>query len=112
MRITLVFLLAALPILCLGQQTQPPVDDDIHLRTFKLGIDAGCRDAGKRENDPPEKVNAFCTCVMKTLQSEVPPKVWQEISAHLKAQRPDLANQALGPYLSKLSKCSPSAPKI
>ena len=111
MRILKIALLAVLPILGLAQTPTPAAGTEDQVRAFQLGIDTGCRDAGKKKNDPPERVNALCSCVMKTLRSIVPADSWKKAASLAASGRPDLANQTMTPYMSKLSECSSPAPK-
>jgi len=115
MRNTLVLILAALPLLCAAQQAPPnkPAEEDVYIRVFKLGIDTGCRNAGKKRNDPPEQVEAFCSCVMQTLQDNVSADTWQQISAQIRSGHTEHTTELLTPYLGKLAQCkqqNPDAP--
>ena len=88
----------------------PQVADDAAVSALQRGIDAGCRDAGKRHNDPPAEVDSFCSCVMTTLMATVPADIWKQATSQAILGHSDLANQILAPYYAQLSACKVAKP--
>ncbi len=105
LRIYLAATIVAMPTLSLAQQLSPEAVTDAQIQALQLSIDAGCRNRGKERNDPPEKVDVFCTCMTKTLLSVVPTEIWKQVVIQANSGHADVAMQALDPYMSKLTQC-------
>ena len=108
MRKTLALLIGVSPMVCLAQLAAPTVATDAQVKAYQLGIETGCRDAGKSRNDPPAQVDSVCGCFIKTLMEVVPADTWKQATLHSISGRRDLEAQDLAPYTSKLSKCAPT----
>jgi|SRR5688572_24987048 hypothetical protein len=91
-----------------GQETAAQVTAD-QVAVYQAAMDRGCRNAGHRRGDPQARVDAFCNCMMKTLETSMTPDEWKRAVLHaLKRQdREEMA--VLRPHMSKVQACSPGS---
>ena len=92
-----------------GARTEEPASPGAvsprQIGAYQLGIEMGCKDAGKRHGDPEETVAGFCSCVISTLKSTVPDADWQTM--YYLSVTGDSAGEErlLGRYLGNLRSC-------
>lgn len=75
------------------------------IRTYKFGLELGCRDGGARKGDSRDQVDAFCGCVVKTLDRVVTPADWERAARYSFDKRDDESNQVIGPYFQQTATC-------
>lgn len=83
---------------------------DADVDVFKSGIDSGCRNRGREVGDPPEHVDAFCTCMLRMLNEQVSMDEWKRAVALAASGEGDEGMEVLTPYLPKLAACRPKPP--
>jgi hypothetical protein len=76
---------------------------------YQLGMETGCKDAGRRRSDPPERVETFCNCMMKTLKEHATQEEWQRAYFHSRKREDREEMQALAPHMPKVQACRANA---
>jgi hypothetical protein len=100
-------LLAALAAGAALAQQSPSEVTDGEIAKYKATAQKGCRDTGMKYGDPQEKVNAFCNCVLSTLEQSMKRAEWQQAYFYsLKGQEAD-EKLVLAPHVKQLSACRP-----
>jgi len=92
-----------------AQQSAAQVTD-VQVSNYKRVAAEGCRDAGKKQGDPEEQVNAFCGCVMDTLDKSMSTAQWREVVSYSLSNQPEQEAKALTPHLAKTKACAPKPP--
>lgn len=107
-RIPMLFLcaLAAGPVLA---QKTPQQVTDAQIKAYKANALKQCTEAGTAQKDPPEKVSAFCKCMVTTLEKNVSPDEWKQLAFYSKEGRTSDEVNVLGPHRAKVKECA--APK-
>ena len=72
---------------------------------YKLGMSAGCRDAGRSKGESPEKNEQFCGCVAKGLESSVSESEWKQATYFAQQRRDADEQRVLGPHVRRLVQC-------
>ena len=87
-----------------AQQLATPVTET-QVAEYKRAASAACQDAGKKRGDPEAHVEAFCGCMMQTLEKTMTAAEWRQVVLYsLKKQEREEA-QALRPHLEKIAAC-------
>ena len=97
-------------VFCLvaSAQDAPNEVTPTQVSTYKLGIEMGRRNGGKRD-DPKEKVEAFCACVMRVLNENMAESDWQRAYYYSRKRQDREEQQILLPHMSKLQACRANA---
>jgi len=76
---------------------------DVQLSTYQTQMEAGCRERGHQRGEP--RADAFCDCMVKTLQQQIPRSDW--VRAYTFAQQGRHADevQVVKPYLKQVEAC-------
>ena len=90
-------------------QKGPSQVTDAQIKTYKANALKQCTDAGKAQKDPPEKVSAFCKCMVATLEKNVSREEWKQLAFYSKEGRAADEINVLGPHRAKIKECA--APK-
>ena len=86
-------------------QQEPSEVTDGEIAKYKRIAVAACTDGGVARGDPKEKVDAFCECLIDTLNKSMTRAEWQQAYFYsMKKQDKDEAN-VLSPHVSKLAQC-------
>ena len=109
MKRTLLLCLAAMLALLFAAEARPQTDpaavSDSMIEMYKFGVLTGCRNRGREVGDPAEQVEAFCGCMIKTLNEVVSKGEWQRaIVLSLNKQEAE-EMQVFTPHLPKLVHC-------
>ena len=96
--------LLALALPSHGQSQASEVSDE-QIAVYKSGIHAGCRDEGRRRKDPAERVDAFCSCMIKTLAGSVSHAEWQQAFVHSARKQHREEMLVMKPHFEKLAVC-------
>lgn len=83
-----------------GQAVSPA-----EMAAFKGGIEGGCVNAGLEKGDPPDRVRAFCSCVINTLGSSLTNEEWQKFYFHATRGQKPQEHEVLAPHMQKLKAC-------
>ena len=90
-------------------QENPTQVTDEQIAVYQRGIEAGCKDAGRRRGDPVERVDAFCSCVLKVLVAELARAEWQQAFFSSLRRDPQGEEAVMAPHFEKVGACR-SAP--
>lgn len=107
-RIPMLFL-CALFASAASAQKAPSQVTDAQIKSYKANALKQCTEAGKAQKDAPEKVNAFCKCMVATLEKNVSQDEWKQLAFYSKERRAADEINVLGPHRAKIKECS--APK-
>ena len=92
------------------QQSGSSVTDQ-ELAAYKRNAQAGCQEGGKKQGDPQEKIDAFCSCLMATLEKSVSDVEWRQLARYSLDGRGEDEKKALDPHLKNLAACRPQQPQ-
>jgi hypothetical protein len=88
-------------------QQEPSEVTDGEIAKYKGIALAACTDGGVSRGEPKEKADAFCGCVVATLNKSMTRAEWQQAYFYsMKKQEKDEAT-VLAPHVSKLGNCRP-----
>ena len=90
-------------------QKGPSQVTDAQIKTYKAKAQKQCTEAGTAQKDPPEKVNAFCKCMVATLEKNVSRDEWKQLAFYSNEGRTADEINVLGPHRAKIKECA--APK-
>ena len=88
-------------------QKEPAEVTDGEIAKYKQLAAGGCREAGEKQGDPKEKTDAFCSCVISTLEKTMKRPEWQQAYFYSLKGEADRERQVLGPHLNNVAACSP-----
>jgi hypothetical protein len=89
-----------------AQKTATDVTD-AQVADYKRAAETACRDGGKQQGDPPARVEAFCGCMMETLNKNMTPAEWKQVVVYARNNQAKEERDALTPHLQKLAVCRP-----
>jgi hypothetical protein len=72
---------------------------------YQQGVANGCRAAGLRSGDAPAAVDAFCSCLVKTLADSMSVADWQQAYFYSRAQRDSDEVRVLKAHAGKVAAC-------
>ena len=72
---------------------------------YQLGIETGCKDAGRRRGDPAEQVEGFCNCLMSLLKAELTFEEWQQASLFSRNRQEREEMEILRPHMAGIQEC-------
>jgi len=104
MKRSIAFALLAVCSFSASSQGSPNDVSAVEISIYKLGIETGCRNGGKRD-DPREKVEAFCSCVMRVLNETMADADWQRAYYYSRKRLDREEQQILMPHMQKLQTC-------
>lgn len=90
-------------------QKGPQQVSDAQIKVYKANALKQCTEAGTAQKDPPEKVSAFCKCMVTTLEKNVSQDEWKQLAFYSKEGRTADEINVLGPHRDKIKECA--APK-
>lgn len=105
----LLFSLFALAISVAGAQESPTEITEAQVDFYQLGIETGCKDAGRRKGDPVEKVEGFCSCMMRTLKAQLTSEEWRQAAFFSRNHQAREEMQIIGPHMTKIQECRNTA---
>jgi hypothetical protein len=108
LRSSAVILLCLAP--CAFAQSGPPPVTEPMISAYQANIETGCRNRGRERGDPPEYVDALCSCVIRTLQEAMSKDEWQRAVGHSMAGRQEEEMRVISPHLSRVAPCRPKPP--
>jgi hypothetical protein len=82
---------------------------EAQIADYKRAAQSACRDGGKQQGDPEAKVEAFCGCMLETLNKNMTPAEWRQVVAFSRNNQEREEREALMPHLKKLDVCRPPA---
>jgi hypothetical protein len=85
----------------------PSTVTEAQIADYKRAAQTACRDGGKQQGDPEAKVEAFCGCMLETLNKDMTPAEWRQVVAYSRNNQEKEEREALMPHLKKLDVCRP-----
>ena len=86
-------------------QESPSEVTDAEIARYKATAQKGCRDAGLARSDPQERVDAFCNCVLATLEKTMKRTEWQQASFYSMKNQEAEEKAVLDPHFKNLTVC-------
>jgi hypothetical protein len=105
---TLTLLLVLLATVALAQES-PAAVTEAQVAIYQLGVETGCKHAGRRRGDPPELVDSLCNCVIQTLKDNVTFSEWQQAYYYSSKRLDRQEAQVLALHMPKIKTCKPNA---
>jgi hypothetical protein len=88
-------------------QKEPSEVTDKEIARYKASAKDACMQPGLARGDPEDKVEAFCSCMLDTLNKSMSRSEWQQAYFYSLKQQPDDERRVVGPHLSNLDACRP-----
>lgn len=76
---------------------------------YQLGLEVGCKHAGRKRGDPPEQVDAVCNCASRVLKENASFSEWQEAYYYSRKRLRREESKMLAAHLPKLQACKENA---
>ena len=87
-------------------QKSPSDVTDAQVKAYKSNALSQCTEAGKKQKDAPEKVDAFCGCMIKTLEKNISAEEWKQLAFYAKEGRTSDEMNVLGPHRASIKACA------
>lgn len=81
---------------------------EAQIAEYKQTAETACRDGGKKQGDPQAKVDAFCGCMIETLNKSMTPADWRQVVLYSRNKQAREEVQALTPHLKNIEVCRPN----
>jgi hypothetical protein len=104
-RIVLSFFVALASHASLAQESFHDATGE-QVRFYKLGVETGCRDQGRRKED--KNAEAFCSCIMEVLNANMSYEEWQKAYYFSRKRQDRKEMQVLSPHMAKVGVCKPN----
>jgi hypothetical protein len=104
----LALLLAGLFSAPVAAQKEPSQVTDKEIAKYKALADTSCREAGAKQGDPKEKIDAFCGCLLTTLNKSLTRPEWQQAYFYSINSQTKEEMAVLGPHLKNVAACRPA----
>ena len=86
-------------------QQSPSEVTDAEIARYKATAQKGCRDAGLARNDPQERIDTFCNCVISTLEKTMKRTEWQQAYFYSMKNQEAEEKTVLDPHVKNLGVC-------
>ena len=90
-----------------GAQQEPSEVTDKEIARYKQNARNACREPGIAKGDPPERVDAFCSCVIATLDKTMKRAEWQQVYFHWMKKDETQEQAVLDPHIRNFGHCVP-----
>ena len=80
---------------------------DAQVADYKRNATAGCQEGGKKQGDPQAQVDAFCGCLLETLNKSMTAAEWRQVVLYSLNKQGEEEVKALTPHLEKVKACLP-----
>jgi|SRR5688572_18374048 len=97
---------AALPV---AAQTAPSQVTEAQIADYKRTAGTACREGGKAKGDAEAKVEAFCSCLMQSLDKTMSPAEWRQAVVYSRTKEATRERDLLMPHVKKLEGCQPQS---
>jgi hypothetical protein len=111
---SLAVLLAVLISAPVAAQREPAEVTDAQIAKYKALAASSCQEAGTKQGDPKERVDAFCGCLVRTITTTMTRAEWQQAYFYSMKGQSKEERQVLAPHLKNVDICMPkpaAAPK-
>ena len=99
----------AAAVASLAQEVASEVSTE-HVKSYQLGLEAGCKRVGRNRGEEPEKADAYCGCVMRVLRENATPSQWRQAAFAEMKRQPREEALALSEHTLKFQACRTNAP--
>ena len=89
-----------------AQQTVAEVTE-AQITEYKRSAAAGCQEGGKKKGDPQAMVDAFCGCLIDTLNKNMTPNEWRQVVLYSLNKQAEAEVKVLTPHLARVKACLP-----
>lgn len=103
-------LLAFLASAPVAAQKESSEVSDNEINKYKALATSSCQDAGIKKGDPKEQVDAFCGCLMTTINKTMTRGDWQRAYFHSMKGESQEERKVLEPHLKNVAVCVPQPP--
>ena len=79
---------------------------DAQIEKYKKDAYEGCREPGIKRGDTEARVNAFCSCVIATLEKSMKPVEWQQATFYSLKNDEVRHRSVIDPYRANLKSCA------
>jgi hypothetical protein len=97
---------AALPAIA---QTAASQVTEAQIAEYKRTAGTACREGGKKQGDPEDKVEAFCSCLMQSLDKTMSATEWRQAVVYSRSKEATRERDLLMPHVKKLEGCQPQS---
>jgi hypothetical protein len=102
----LLLIVLAAPGLSAAQESPSEVSD-AEIARYKATVQKICRDASMARGDPQVQTDAFCNCMLGTLEKSMKRPEWQQAYFYSLKNRESDEQQVVAPHLGRLEACRP-----
>ena len=90
--------------IALAQESASDVTAD-QVAIYQLGLEMACKRGGRKRGEPPEQVDAFCTCSIRVLKENASFSEWQQAYHYWRKRLSREASDMLAPHMPKIQAC-------
>jgi hypothetical protein len=88
-------------------QKEPSEVTDKEIERYKAAAKTACVEPGLARGDPPEKVDALCSCIIGALTKSMSRSEWQQAYFYSTRKQPEEERKVIAPHLPKPELCRP-----
>ena len=99
------FVIAAALASVASAQDAPAEVTDAEIVRYKATAQAGCRQGGMARGDPQSIVDAFCNCVLQSLEKTMKRPEWQQAAFYSMRNDAAAEKKVLAPHVQNLGFC-------
>jgi hypothetical protein len=99
--------LAVLQPAVVHAQNEPSEVTDKEIARYKANAKESCMQPGLARGDPQDKVEAFCSCMVDTLNKSMSRSEWQQAYFYSLKQQAENERRVVAPHLANLHACRP-----
>lgn len=86
-------------------QKSPADVTDAQVAEYKAAAQKACTEGGEKQGDPRAQVEAFCGCLIETLDKNMTPTEWRQAYYYSQEKQVEAERKIVGPHLAKLDVC-------
>jgi hypothetical protein len=86
-------------------QQSPSEVTDAEIARYKQTAQQGCREPGMARGDPQEMIDAFCNCILATLEKNLKRTEWQQLYFYSLKKQDVEERVVLEPHIKGLAVC-------
>jgi len=90
-----------------GAQDAPSEVTDAEIARYKATAQSSCRQGRMARGDPQARVDAFCTCVLQSLEKTMKRPEWQQAAFYSMKNDESAEKKILAPHVQDLGFCRP-----
>ena len=86
-------------------QQSPSEVTDAEIARYKVTAQMGCREPGLARGDPQDRIDAFCNCILTTLEKNLKRTEWQQLYFYSHTKQDVEERVVLEPHIKGLAVC-------